>query len=134
MSLCFFVLCNKVFFRCVMATESPQVLNYSRRVIPATSLTFPLLRRNRTVKILSAKLKIAKAFAKEATRACPDCRTRSARASTSSSTPKPHEFLDITAMSEEERSAGETNGDEVASEGFAVEKSSNTSSKSDIGS
>lgn len=63
----------------------------------------------------------------------PAPRTRSAQASTSSSTPKPHKFLDITIGSKEERIAGETDDGELASKDLEAKESGNTSTKSSPG-
>ncbi|KAB2606105.1 hypothetical protein D8674_005822 [Pyrus ussuriensis x Pyrus communis] len=68
--------------------------------------------------------------AKEATSTSPARRAKSARASASSSTPKPLEFLDITEASEEEWSNGETKSDEAAEESLATKESNNTTAKS----
>ncbi|TQD91303.1 hypothetical protein C1H46_023115 [Malus baccata] len=61
-------------------------------------------------------------------------RTRSAQASAFSDTSKPHDFADITKASEEERSVGETDSNEVAGEGLADEETNNTDAESDLGS
>lgn len=74
---------------------------------------------------------ITKTHAKEIAHVVPARRSSSAQASSSSGTPKPLAFLDITTVSEEERSIGETDGDKAAGEGMAAEESRNTSANSD---
>lgn len=68
-------------------------------------------------------------YTKEVAPAGPARWIRSVWAFTSFDTPKPYEFLDITVENEEERSAGEIDGDNVAGEGLAAKKSSNTSAE-----
>ncbi|TQE13969.1 hypothetical protein C1H46_000391 [Malus baccata] len=74
----------------------------------------------------------AKTHANEIAHAGHALRTSNAQASSSSSIPKPFKFLDITTASKEERSAGETEANEVADEGMAAEENSNTSADSDL--
>ncbi|KAB2596018.1 hypothetical protein D8674_031468 [Pyrus ussuriensis x Pyrus communis] len=77
------------------------------------------------------KPKLVKAPTKGIALAGPAPRTRSNRASASSGTLKPSEFLDIIEANEEEWSAGETEGNEATKEGKDENSSIEPSSKDD---
>ncbi|TQE11360.1 hypothetical protein C1H46_003094 [Malus baccata] len=119
-------------------TSDDIVKHFRPRVVkdslPSNKLDFSHTLKKLKSEGFTVKPKTAKALTKEVALAGSARRTKSARASASFGTPKPHEFLDITKASEEKWSVGEADGNKAVEGGLATEESSNTSVESDLGS